>query len=160
MKHILTLCAALFVLGFTFETRTNAEKPAENLAVQSVSGLEETGWRSFWKPRFEEKFKQAEAGDIDIVFLGDSITNFWETNGKTVYAQHFADRKILNLGFSGDRTQHTVWLVQDSGILEKISPKLFILMIGTNNVGWNETSPAQTLEGIQKILKIVREKKP
>ena len=154
MKKFLTSCLALLVLGLCTALY------AENLAVQSISGLDETGWRSFWKPRFEQKFKQAESGPIDIVFLGDSITNFWETNGAEAYKKWYADRKVLNLGFSGDRTQQTIWIVKDSGILEKIDPKLFVLMIGTNNVGWHETDPAQTLEGIRTILKIVREKKP
>lgn len=161
MKKLLTFCLALAILGLGVSLRAEEKATAApNLAVQSVSGLDETGWRSFWKPRFEQKMKQAEAGDADIVFLGDSITNFWESNGKEAFAKWYGNRRVLNLGFSGDRTQQTIWIVKDGGILEKINPKLFVLMIGTNNVGWNETDPAQTLEGIQEILRIVREKKP
>lgn len=160
MKRILSICLTFAFLSLCLTFSSPTVSAEDHLAIQSISGLNDTGWRSFWKPRFEEKFKQAEKGGIDIVFLGDSITHFWEGNGKAEYQKWFGNRKVLNLGFSGDRTQQTIWLVQDSGILEKIDPKLFVLMIGTNNVGWNETNPAQTLEGIQKILKIVREKKP
>ncbi|MBE6426689.1 MAG: acetylglucosamine-6-sulfatase [Planctomycetaceae bacterium] len=163
MKRILALSLSLSLSFFLLTAGLTMTVPAadeNHLAVQSVSGMNETGWRSFWKPRFEQKFKQAEAEEIDIVLLGDSITNFWEGNGKDAYAKWFGNRKVLNLGFSGDRTQHTIWIVKDSGILDKIDPKLFVLMIGTNNVGWNETDPAQTQEGIREILRLVREKKP
>ena len=94
------------------------------------------------------------------MFLGDSITNFWEGNGREVYQKHFASRKILNLGFSGDRTEHTLWILKESGILEKMDPKVFILMIGTNNVGHNSSTPAQTIEGVREILRVLGEKKP
>lgn len=164
MKHILTLSLSLILLGATissaFASDQSAADQPTNLAVQSVTGMNEEGWRSFWKPRFEQKFQQAETEKIDVVFLGDSITNFWEGNGKVTYAKWFGNRSVLNLGFSGDRTQHTIWIVKDSGILEKIDPQLFVLMIGTNNVGWNETTPAQTQDGIREILRILREKKP
>ncbi len=163
MKRIIMRTLSVALLGLSvifFASATLTAQEGAHLAVQSISGLDETGWRSFWKPRFEQKLKQAESEDIDIVFLGDSITNFWENQGKDVYAKWFGNRKVLNLGFSGDRTQQTIWVVKDGNVLEKIDPKLFVLMIGTNNIGWNETTPAQTLEGIAEILKIVREKKP
>ncbi len=160
MKQILSLALSLFLIGAASISNLCAADRQANLAVQSVTGMNDVGWRSFWKPRFEQKFKQAESEKIDIVFLGDSITNFWEGNGKETYAKWFGNRRVLNLGFSGDRTQQTIWIVKDSGILEKIDPKLFVLMIGTNNVGWKETDPAQTQEGIREILRILREKKP
>jgi len=45
--------------------------------------------------------------DASIVFLGDSITEFWETEGLRLWDEHFAHRS-LNLGAAGDQTQHVL----------------------------------------------------
>src|SRR5690349_15218923 len=61
-------------------------------------------------PRFaelhEEYVKRAKQGDVDIVFLGDSITYGWNGNGKEVWAERYEPRKAVKFGIGGDRTQH------------------------------------------------------
>ena len=158
MRHVSYLVIATLLLVVC---AVRAEDKPAHLAVQSVNGQEGTGWHAnLWKSRFPKMLERAKQGDVDIVFLGDSITHFWETKGKASYDKFFANRKVLNTAVAGDRTQHVLWILKDSTILDPITPKLFVLMIGTNNVGWNETNPAQTLEGIQAILATIREKEP
>ena len=63
----------------------------------------------WWKDRHEEKRALAEQGDWELVFLGDSITHGWEGNGQTTWDKYYGDRKAINLGFGGDRTEHVLW---------------------------------------------------
>ncbi|MEC8861772.1 MAG: GDSL-type esterase/lipase family protein, partial [Planctomycetota bacterium] len=60
-------------------------------------------------------------------------------------------RKALNLGFSGDRTENVLWRLQH-GAVEEISPKLAVIMIGTNNTGHRQDPPKETSAGIQAIV--------
>ncbi len=95
---------------------------------------------------------------IDVVFLGDSITDFWRLEGKgaKVWAENFANApyKVLNAGISADRTEHILWRLDNDQFAGK-KPKVIFLMIGTNNAGhfdlWAE-SPLDTIIGIQEIL--------
>ena len=119
--------------------------------------LPERAWtHKMWLPRFDEKKALAVQGGYDIVFLGDSITHGWETRGAEVWAKNFAEGpyKALNCGFSGDRTEHVLWRL-DHGQLADLKPRVFVLMIGTNNTGHRDVEtepPTDTILGIQAIL--------
>ena len=94
-------------------------------------------------------------GDIDLVFVGDSITDAWrEGEAKTKWDAHFAPLKALNLGISGDRTQHVLWRLQN-GELMGYKAKLFVIMIGTNNGGDSAESVA---EGVKAIITEIQTK--
>ncbi|MEP4078594.1 sulfatase-like hydrolase/transferase [Haloferula sp.] len=115
--------------------------------------------QKWWKDRHLAKVKEARKGGYDLVFIGDSITQGFEGAGKASWEKHYKDRKALNLGFSGDRTEHVLWRLMN-GELENVDPKLFVLMIGTNNTGHRQDSPEKTAEGIQLILELLRDRKP
>ena len=118
--------------------------------------------------RLAEKKAYAEkhGKEVKILMLGDSITHYWERkdakdpakDATAVHAKYLAPYKYLNLGCGGDRTQHTLWVVEKSGILELIKPQLVTLMIGTNNATRNDYRA--TIAGIKRILERVREKYP
>ncbi len=111
------------------------------------------------QPRFEsmhESFiKRGKEGPIGALFMGDSITEGWG-KAKDVWAQHFGAYDAANFGISGDKTQHVLWRI-DNGELDGISPKVIVLMIGTNNIG----SPAEEIiEGDKKIVEEIHQKLP
>jgi len=110
-----------------------------------------------WMARHQRMNERVKKGNVDLVFIGDSITQGWEGRGKKAWRQSYGKRNAVNLGIGGDRTQHVLWRL-DHGNLEGISPKLAVIMIGTNNASSN--SPKQIAEGIQHILKILRAKTP
>lgn len=112
-----------------------------------------------WKSRHEQKVKLAKQGGHDLVFIGDSITQRWEGDGKPVWDNYYAHRNALNLGFSGDHTEHVLWRLMN-GELENVDPKLFVLMIGTNNTGHRQDPPEQTADGIKLILELLQDRKP
>lgn len=83
----------------------------------------------------------AQRGDIDLLFVGDSITDFFGRGdrGREVWREFYGDRKAANFGISGDTTQDVLWRMQN-GELEGFSAKVIVLMLGTNNIGRNENA--------------------
>jgi lysophospholipase L1-like esterase len=106
----------------------------------------------------------AKKGEVDVLFLGDSITDGWrnfndkkKTGGKNVWEKTFAPLHAANFGIGGDRTQHVLWRIQN-GELDGIKPKAAVLMIGTNNTG--SDSAEQIADGITAIVKHIQHKSP
>lgn len=92
-------------------------------------------------------------GEVDLVFVGDSITDYWQE--QPVWKKPFKPRKILNLGISADKTEHVLWRLQH-GELDGYKARLFIVMIGTNN---REPAP-EIAEGIKAILDEIKKQQP
>lgn len=110
-----------------------------------------------WMKRHESFNARVAEGNVDLVFIGDSITQGWEGKGKEVWAKFYGQRNAVNLGIGGDRTQHVIWRL-DNGNVKDISPKAAVVMIGTNNSGGN--SPEQIADGVEVIVKQLRSKLP
>ena len=112
----------------------------------------------WWTKRHTEKTDLMAKGDVDLLMIGDSITHGWE-NQKEVWGEFYGERKILNYGFSGDRTEHVLWRLQNSP-LDKISPKAITIMIGTNNIGHGSSSPKDAADGVQAIVELLQKQYP
>ena len=110
-----------------------------------------------WMDRHLKMNERVKQGHVDLVFIGDSITHGWEGKGKEVWQEYYGNRNAVNLGIGGDRTQHVLWRLQN-GNLEGISPKLAVLMIGTNNTGSN--TPAEIAAGVMAIVKELHARVP
>jgi lysophospholipase L1-like esterase len=110
-----------------------------------------------WLERFERFNRQVKKGDVDLVFIGDSITHAWEITGREVWNEFYGKRKALNLGIERDSTQNVLWRL-DHGNIDGISPKLAVLLIGTNNAGHN--TPQEIAEGVKAIVQKLRTKLP
>lgn len=106
-----------------------------------------------WMKRHESFNERVKQGNVDLIFIGDSITQGWEGAGKDVWAKHYTPRNAVNLGIGGDRTQHVLWRL-DNGNIAGIHPKLAVIMIGTNNSGTN--TPEQIAEGTTAIVNKLR----
>jgi len=111
-----------------------------------------------WMDRHNSFVELAKKGDVDVLFLGDSITAGWAGNGKKVWADHFAPLKAANFGIGGDRTQHVLWRITEGKELEGITPKVAVLMIGTNNI--SSDSADEIAEGVTAIIAELRKQKP
>ena len=110
-----------------------------------------------WMKRHDSMNERVKMGNVDLLFIGDSITQGWEGAGKAVWAEKYGKRNAVNLGIGGDRTQHVLWRL-DNGNIEGIKPKLAVIMIGTNNSGTNTSE--QIADGITAIVKKLRDKLP
>lgn len=113
----------------------------------------------WWKARQVAVNQEAKEGDVDLAFIGDSITQGWEGVGREVWDEFYQNRKPINLGFSGDRTEHVIWRLTQ-GNLSNIRPKVAVVMIGTNNTGHTLQDPREVAEGIEEILEILAQKSP
>ncbi len=100
---------------------------------------------------------KAKDGKVGVLFVGDSITDGWRGGGKAVFAKTYGNDDPLNIGIGGDRTQHVIWRLEH-GEVDGISPKVAVLMIGTNNLGDNTNE--QIVKGVTKIVEILHEKLP
>jgi len=91
-----------------------------------------------WMVRHENYLKEVKekAGAVDLLLVGDSITDGWHGQ-KKIYEEAWGKFKPFNIGIGGDRTQHVIWRLQN-GEVASIKPKLAMLMIGTNNLGGNK----------------------
>jgi N-acetylglucosamine-6-sulfatase len=117
------------------------------------------GDESWWRQRDQAVTRRARQGGVDLAFLGDSITQGWEGAGKQVWKKYYAKRRPINLGFSGDRTEHVIWRLEH-GNLANLQPKVAVLLIGTNNTGHLLQDPEQVAAGVRRILDILAEKTP
>ncbi|MGO2510907.1 GDSL-type esterase/lipase family protein [Marinomonas polaris] len=125
------------------------------LALQPAA--QETIW---WLPRHEEKLAEKSAMErVDLVFLGDSITQAWEKEGADVWQAFYQPRHALNLGFNGDKTENVLWRLAH-GEVDNIQPKLLVLLVGTNNAGHRMDKAEDTALGIKQILSVLAEKLP
>ena len=107
---------------------------------------------------------KAAPGDYDVEFIGDSITQGWETRGSNIWNQFYGHRKAINMGVSGDRTEHVLWRFEQ-GQLDGIKAKVAIVMIGTNNSNKNKDgtdayTDSDILEGVVAIVNQIRTRQP
>lgn len=110
--------------------------------------------------RQEEVLKRArESAPAKVVFIGDSITQGFEGAGKEAFERAFGPLGALNLGVSGDRTEHVLWRLQQAP-LGRLQPRCVVLLIGTNNLGHGTSTASQTLEGVRAVVALVREQVP
>lgn len=108
----------------------------------------------FFQNKHQANLEVAKQGDSDVLFMGDSITDFWRNTegmmaGKPVLDKYFGNLKIANFGIAGDTTQGVLYRLKH-GEGQDFSPKAVMLMIGTNNTGRN--TAAEIAEGIGAIV--------
>jgi len=108
-----------------------------------------------WMELHHRFVDRAKKGHVDLLFLGDSITQGWNDND--VWKRFYAARNAANFGIGGDRTQHVLWRIHH-GELDGIKPKVGVLMIGTNNASSN--TPDEIAQGISAIVLELRRKLP
>lgn len=141
MKNLHTLIfTTLFMLVLT---PVMAETPSPLNPVSRAS----TQW---WKERYAGQVEQVKSNPCKVLFLGDSITDYWDKDGKKVWDTVFKPFQPCNFGISGDQTTNLIYRITDSGIPAQQAPKLCIMMIGTNNTGHfkGQESPEATALGI------------
>lgn len=130
-------------------------------AVAPVQRREVESIAKWWIPRHEQVLDRVRHGNVDMIFVGDSITHGWEKPGvgKELWDMYYGPRNAVNMGFGGDGTQHVLWRL-DNGEIDGISPKLAVLMIGTNNSNGQSYTAEEISDGIKAICGRMRHKLP
>jgi lysophospholipase L1-like esterase len=119
---------------------------------------------------------------VKLVFVGDSITDFWllgddpwipgRIHGRRIWDDSFGgavpQNRALNVGISGDRTEHLLYriLPKSQGGLgqldaPELQPEFFVLMVGINNSYAAESPVADSVfEGVLAVMRSLHARKP
>jgi beta-glucosidase len=135
-----------------------AFKSIEGKTHSAVTPAPRTG---NWMTRHDAINKRLKEGNVDMLFVGDSITQGWEGQGKEVWNTYYAKRNAANFGIGGDFTQHVLWRIDHSDF-NNVHPKLAVVMIGTNNApqrAGSSTAP-EIADGIIAVCQRLRTRLP
>jgi len=108
---------------------------------------------------------QATPGPIDVLLVGDSITQQWGSVLErkplnAAWQKHFSRYQTVNLGIGGDKTQNVLWRLDHGGVAG-LRPRLVVLLIGNNNMFYTrETGVAAAAQGITACVENLRAKFP
>jgi lysophospholipase L1-like esterase len=106
-------------------------------------------------PEHLRHIRRARQGDLDLLFLGDSLTTRCETVGRQVWEARYSNGRTAKFAIGSDRIQNVLWRLTD-GVLEGFSARVIVLMVGTNNVNIN--SPEEIADAIREVVAIITEK--
>lgn len=130
--------------------------PADvNLATAPISRMDLPWWRA----HFAQTLAQGKADpDARIIWLGDSITYYWQRQGGhgyddilPVWEHYYAPDHALDFGFIGDTTANLIWRL-NHGEVAGLHPDLAIILIGANNFGLVHWDTAMTVPGIKAVV--------
>ncbi len=168
-SHIIGRNLIIVLFSSSLLTGLSASNIIKNTAIEPVSkttvwkagnGKKWSGFspKENWVDRHEAKKARMAEGNVDLIFIGDSITHGWDFEiGKKAWDKYYAHRNAVSLGYRSDRTQHVIWRLEN-GEIDGISPKVAVVMIGTNNTNINTVS--ETVQGITKVCETLRTKLP
>ncbi|HTZ21609.1 MAG TPA: GDSL-type esterase/lipase family protein [Opitutaceae bacterium] len=114
-----------------------------------------------FRAKHEANLARAKQGDVDLLFMGDSITDLWRNagpagvvnppfSGKAVFDKYYGAMKTANFGIGGDTTQGVLYRLRH-GEGEGFQPKAIMLLIGTNNVIFGSPS-AEIAEAVGAVV--------
>jgi len=160
---VLALAACLGRQVDAFGVDAPVTAPPERAAATQSSGVPTGHLGASTQPeahnekRHEQNLARVKEGHIDLLFLGDSITEGWRNN--VVWQEYYGQLNAANFGISGDTTQNVLWRVLDGEVDPAfIKPKVIVLLIGTNNIGSDSTEDIG--DGIAACVRALRDKAP
>ena len=140
----------------------------------------------YWQQRLlditAELARTQDLAPVRLVFLGDSITDFWSLDdnpwfpgkkcGHRIWEESFGGRvpenRAINLGISGDRTEHVLYRIlpkKSGGLGEldapELDPEFVVLLVGINNSWAAELPMVESIyDGVRAVVDAVHERKP
>ncbi len=120
-----------------------------------------------WQARHKAVLDKNKEAKPYYVMIGDSITHRWgglpadqfTGKGAESWNEVFGNIPITNMGFGFDYVDNAYYRVQN-GELDGISPKVIIVLIGTNNLGHRKDSPEDCAANTKALLQLIRQKSP
>ena len=109
-----------------------------------------------WFQECQDRVAARQGKPVDIVFIGDSITQNWvelpsggwDEVGGTVWPRWYGTRYALDFGVGADKTQDVLWRL-DTMNVQSFRPKAAVVLIGTNNT---EDTPADIAFGVRAVV--------
>jgi len=145
--------------------------------LRSVKKSGFPAWEKAFKKNvdsIDEALFNDETADIDVVFLGENIVEYWSGSSlsfnssfvynvsKTFNRQFKGESKIrgLPLGIAGDTTSNVLWRIQNGEMPDYLNPKIWWLVLGTNDLAMKQCSEEVVLMGILRVIEEILERKP
>lgn len=111
-----------------------------------------------WLAQHRAFVERAQRGAVDVLFLGDSITEYFATRAPDVWSALVAPYgSVANFGIAGDRTQFLLWRVEH-GEAAPSGARVVVLLIGTNNLA--AASAESVARGVAADLDAIRMRLP
>jgi beta-glucosidase len=99
-----------------------------------------------WMAHHAFDLVRARVGSVDVLFLGDSITQYFLIHALDEWMDLTVPLgDVVNFGLEGDRTEWLLWRIED-GEVATTEARVVVLMIGTNNL--ESATPAAIAHGI------------
>lgn len=136
-----------------FQSQLMFQAPRMNVAATYTQTQQRIG------PRHLGFAETASKGNIDLLFHGDSITDWWVQGdaNKAMFDKYFGNIRTANFAVAGDTTQGVLWGLKN-GEGQGFQPKAVMLMVGTNNSGTN--TPPEIAEGVGAVVLEMRKDFP
>jgi len=154
MRRLFSFLLLIFFTSLVHAQKNNAVVPTEKLERDFYD----------WYERHDQAKKKAASQKHDLIFIGDSITHMFgglpksnRTLGGDVWEKYFKNRNAMNLGFGWDRTQNVLWRL-DNGEFKNQTPKVCVILIGTNNLSGTKNCRANTVDEVVEGISAVCEK--
>lgn len=152
MKALTSLLhVALFAAGSALAL---AQAPAPKPDASAPIEKKDTDGR--FRRMHESFLARGKSGPVGLLFLGDSITAGW-TKAPDIWERYYGKYQPANFGIGGDQTQHVIWRIEN-GELDGITPKVTVLMLGTNNTGTHTAEEIAAAD--RRIVELIRRKIP
>ncbi len=153
---------ASYRLYYTIEEFAQGERPGKPVnivhpaATEAMPQVEPNGRMGKRYRRIHQRqCADALKNKPELILLGDSITMRWPPE---MMNRDLGKFKPANFGYGGDWTQNVLWRVQN-GIIDKVKPKIAVLLIGTNNIS-NKYTNKEIVEGTKAIIAEINKKSP
>jgi lysophospholipase L1-like esterase len=160
---ILSLLAALLAGQGAAALAGEAVAPSNGLApaacaVTPMPRMKDYAWMSIakWNEIHAAQQARARQGGIDLMFVGDSITQGWP---RDFFEQAFGRFHAANFGVGGDHTGNVLYRLDDP-VMAKLKPRAIVLLIGVNNFFHCADDTEQTFAGIRKVVQTLRHEYP
>lgn len=179
MKFAVSWMCSLAVL-VSFTPQAGAAQAQPFVAETPVARVD------YWQKRAADITQQLadskSLAQYKIVFVGDSITDFWHLDanpwfpgkfcGRSVWDESFGPgepaRTALNLGVSGDRIEHVLHRLLPAsqggeGWLDRpeLQPDRVFIMLGINNsFDAEQPAVASIVRGVEAVIARVHDRKP
>jgi len=168
LRQFLVLVTVLLVLASVRMARVAAQDATGEAIEQCKAATPvENPWtkrlpHGWWKKRHEDILSAPGREACQIIFIGDSITDGWDSEGggMKVWEREYVPMQALNLGIVCDSTQHVLWRLDHGAIDGLPKLKVAVIEIGTNNVGITRDPPEDIAKGIEAICERVKQKAP
>lgn len=147
-KKLVQLCSGIsLALLCQFSSALSPVPPSGLIPTKRTIDYD---WMSVaaWDKKHAEDTLVAQYDQVDVLFVGDSITEGWDWQ---IWEKNFKPLKAANFAIGGDHTGNLLWRLQH-GTIGNIQPKLIVLLIGVNNIGALQETPEQAAAGVTKVV--------